>query len=89
MDKLADSRIDIETVSTTLVSTTLATDQTTPDFDDDELEKELDSLLYQNDTENISDMFGGLTVDTIPPTETTTVPSDEPSASLDVSIPKL
>ena len=93
MDKLSDSRIDIESVSSTL-----ATDQTSTEFHDDELEKELDSLLYQNDTENISDMFGTLTVDPKPPSENIEGPgispeiseiSPDPSASLDDSSQKL
>ena len=31
-------------------------------FDEDEIEKELEQLLYQNDTEDVADLLDGLTV---------------------------
>ena len=43
--------------------------------DDAALEEELDSLLYQNDTENIEDLFGTLKVNSETPKE------DEPKES--------
>ena len=77
MDQLADSRVDLEDVSNAL-----ATDLTIcPEFDDEELEKELDSLLYKNDTEKIEDLFDTLKVDTTPADLTDQQP--EISASID------
>ena len=57
MDELADSRVDIENVSSILAED--ITDDN--DIDNDALERELDSLLFQNDTEDVADIFNNLT----------------------------
>ena len=78
MDELADSRVDIENVSSILAEE-IGDDN---DIDNDALERELDSLLFQNDTEDVADIFNNLTVEASTIDTSATLPSENQAVKL-------
>ena len=75
MDELSDAQTDVADIADLI-----SQNNTLADVDDDELEKELESLLYQNDTEDTADLLDGLSVKQSPEK----INSDNLTPSLDI-----